>query len=186
MSARLSPVCGRAFTMLSILTASTGPSDVTGSPVNGETRCWTTGVTGREPGPAGAGRARTTNRPTTTRTQPAAAPSAARMIVRRFCITTPAPESVPGRPGVHGLVGVHVLDVALGHPAQRRAPVEPPAPLQLVHGLRLPGRPGTAGQAALLDAVQAAVGVPRVHAPQGQALAGHWQQPPQRELGGRH
>src|SRR5580700_3456412 len=36
MSAAISPVCGRAYTMLSILTASTGPSDDTGSPVNGD------------------------------------------------------------------------------------------------------------------------------------------------------
>src|SRR5215472_3716789 len=36
MSAWLSPVCGRAFTMLSILTASTRFSEGTGSPVNGD------------------------------------------------------------------------------------------------------------------------------------------------------
>src|SRR5487761_1280114 len=36
MSADCSPVCGRAVTMLSILTASTGSSARTGSPVNGE------------------------------------------------------------------------------------------------------------------------------------------------------
>jgi hypothetical protein len=36
MSAAFSPVCGRACTMLSIFTASTGPGEVTGSPVNGE------------------------------------------------------------------------------------------------------------------------------------------------------
>ena len=35
MSADWSPVCGRASTMLSIFTASTGPSARTGSPVNG-------------------------------------------------------------------------------------------------------------------------------------------------------
>ena len=35
MSADCSPVCGLASTMLSIFTASTGPSDLTGSPVNG-------------------------------------------------------------------------------------------------------------------------------------------------------
>ena len=35
MSADCSPVCGLAFTMLSIFTASTGPSARTGSPVNG-------------------------------------------------------------------------------------------------------------------------------------------------------
>src|SRR5437773_707399 len=36
MSARASPVCGRAYTMLSILTASTRCSEDTGSPVNGD------------------------------------------------------------------------------------------------------------------------------------------------------
>src|SRR6266480_2208811 len=36
MSARASPVCGRAYTMLSILTASTRCSEGTGSPVNGD------------------------------------------------------------------------------------------------------------------------------------------------------
>src|SRR5690349_6602950 len=40
MSARVSPVCGRAFTMLSIFTASTRFSEVTGSPVNGD-HSWT-------------------------------------------------------------------------------------------------------------------------------------------------
>ena len=36
MSAWVSPVCGRAFTMLSIFTASTRFSEGTGSPVNGD------------------------------------------------------------------------------------------------------------------------------------------------------
>ena len=36
MSAPASPVCGRAGARLSIFTASTGPRDVIGSPVNGE------------------------------------------------------------------------------------------------------------------------------------------------------
>src|SRR5215475_6071650 len=40
MSARLMPVCGRANTMLSILTVSTRPSALMGSPVNGDTRRW--------------------------------------------------------------------------------------------------------------------------------------------------
>src|SRR6266487_5974863 len=39
MSARASPVCGRAYTMLSILTASTRFSEGTGSPVNGDRSC---------------------------------------------------------------------------------------------------------------------------------------------------
>ena len=37
MSALVRPVCGRASTMLSIFTASTGPSVLTGSPVKGDT-----------------------------------------------------------------------------------------------------------------------------------------------------
>src|SRR5215469_3862827 len=40
MSARLMPVCGRAYTMLSILTVSTRPSALMGSPVNGDTSRW--------------------------------------------------------------------------------------------------------------------------------------------------
>src|SRR5712692_2525145 len=39
MSALVRPVCGRANTMLSIFTASTGPSALTGLPVNGD-RSW--------------------------------------------------------------------------------------------------------------------------------------------------
>jgi len=39
MSAWVSPVCGRAFTMLSIFTASTRFSAGTGSPVNGDSWC---------------------------------------------------------------------------------------------------------------------------------------------------
>ena len=64
MSADCSPVCGRAVTMLSIFTASTGLSARTGSPVNGEyswvetTRvgagCGCSGSVGRADGRAGA------------------------------------------------------------------------------------------------------------------------------------
>src|SRR5258708_12525834 len=39
MSAWVSPVCGRAYTMLSIFTASTRFSECTGSPVNGDRSC---------------------------------------------------------------------------------------------------------------------------------------------------
>src|SRR5580700_703774 len=42
MSAWVSPVCGLAFTMLSIFTASTRFSECTGSPVNGD-RSWRAG-----------------------------------------------------------------------------------------------------------------------------------------------
>src|ERR1700757_5129941 len=64
MSADWSPVCGRAVTMLSIFTASTGLSARTGSPVKGEyswvetTRvgagCGCRGIVGRAAGLAGA------------------------------------------------------------------------------------------------------------------------------------
>src|SRR5271165_3446771 len=64
MSADWSPVCGRAVTMLSIFTASTGLSARTGSPVNGEYSCVETtrvgagcgcrGIVGRADGLAGA------------------------------------------------------------------------------------------------------------------------------------
>src|SRR5215470_19328951 len=57
MSAAFSPVCGRAWTMLSIFTASTGPSLATGSPVNGEVSgpALPAGWVGRAPGLTGAG-----------------------------------------------------------------------------------------------------------------------------------
>ena len=42
MSARVRPVGGRASAMLSIFTASTRPSDFTGSPVNGDSNCFAT------------------------------------------------------------------------------------------------------------------------------------------------
>ncbi|WP_246115514.1 hypothetical protein [Trebonia kvetii] len=53
MSALVSPVGGRAAAMLSILTASTGPGAVMGSPVKGENDCGRRGrpgVAGDEPG----------------------------------------------------------------------------------------------------------------------------------------
>src|SRR5437868_3538732 len=57
MSAAFSPVCGRARTMLSIFTASTGPREVTGSPVNGEVSgpVAAAGEVAGLPGRAGAG-----------------------------------------------------------------------------------------------------------------------------------
>src|SRR5260370_33130760 len=52
MSAAVRPVGGRASTMLSVFTASTGPSDFTSSPVAGDRR----GTAGRGGGGAGLGR----------------------------------------------------------------------------------------------------------------------------------
>jgi hypothetical protein len=70
MSAWLSPVCGRAFTMLSIFTASTGPRDVTGSPVNGEVSGRCSGPLGCAAGLTGTGLARNANRAVTTGRRP--------------------------------------------------------------------------------------------------------------------
>src|SRR5215469_2009852 len=49
MSAAPGPDCGRSYTLLSVLTAITGPKDVTGSPVNGE-YSWTAGWAGEDGG----------------------------------------------------------------------------------------------------------------------------------------
>jgi mannose-6-phosphate isomerase-like protein (cupin superfamily) len=57
------------------------------------------------------------------------------------------------RPGVDRVVGVHVLDVALGHLAQRLGAVQA-GPGELSHGGDLPGGARLAGQAALLDDAQ--------------------------------
>jgi len=54
MSASVSPVCGRAGTLLSIFTASTGVSEDTGSPVNGD-RSWAGDVSDGVAGWVGAG-----------------------------------------------------------------------------------------------------------------------------------
>ena len=66
MSAPVSPVCGRAWARLSILTASTGPSAGTGSPVNGETNVWAEPVSGAfagVPGPVSSTATGTAARP---------------------------------------------------------------------------------------------------------------------------
>src|SRR5579875_542416 len=88
MSAAVSPVCGRACTMLSILTARTGPSERTGSPVNGEVRgcCPGTG------GGAGLG-VWPPNRKMPPRTSPAAVRTArtVAMMSRRRRVMTPPP-----------------------------------------------------------------------------------------------
>ena len=70
MSAPASPVCGRAGARLSIFTASTGPRDVIGSPVNGE-YSWD-----ERPG-LGFGAAGGTPRPASTTTSATASPMAA-------------------------------------------------------------------------------------------------------------
>src|SRR5690242_14991958 len=86
MSAPVSPVCGRAGARLSIFTASTGPSEDTGSPVNGENSWLGTsaaGVTG-VPGPGCV-------TATITATSPIAATAADTPITtfRRGHLTTP-------------------------------------------------------------------------------------------------
>ena len=72
--------------------------------------------------------------------------------------------SDPG-PGMRGLVGVHAIDVLLCHPAQRLVPVDTQLRGQRVDGLGLPGRPGPAGEAALLDDAEQAFRVAGVNAP---------------------
>lgn len=68
----------------------------------------------------------------------------------------PGREGTPGGPsgavgpGVHGLVRVHVLDVALRHLPQRLGTVRATLADRRDRG-RLPGRPGLAVDAALLD-----------------------------------
>src|SRR6516165_9816613 len=70
MSADWSPVGGRACLMLSIFTATTVPSDFTGSPVNGDSSC-----TGLGDGEAGAGGG--ADDPVSATMSPMASPSAA-------------------------------------------------------------------------------------------------------------
>jgi drug/metabolite transporter (DMT)-like permease len=89
-------------------------------------------------------------------------------------------------PGVHGFVGVHVLDVALGHLAQRLRAAGAAVPGDLRHGGYLPGGAGLAGQAALLDDAEQPVGVGRADAQLVEPLAGQRQQAAQDQLRHRH
>src|ERR1035438_7583910 len=205
MSALVRPVGGRAAAMLSIFTASTRPSDFTGSPVNGDSNgCAACGVglgAGARvafgalpllppPRPPTAMPATTspatTMTETTTTTGWAAHARATRLLT--FPSTAPLPPDagsygslrtaaasvpelfprragLPSRPGMYGFVGMHVFDIALRHLPECRGPGQPAPLLQGMHRLRLPGRTGPAGQAALLDDAQAPLRVIRVHAP---------------------
>src|SRR6185437_1962070 len=96
------------------------------------------------------------------------------------------PVDLCDRPDVRGLAGLHQLEVPLGHFAQRRLAVEPAAFLQRVHRLRLPSRPGAAGQTALFDDTEQALGFQGVDASLAQAVKGQRQQPPQGQFRGRH
>ena len=90
------------------------------------------------------------------------------------------------RPGVHGLVGVHVLDVALGHLPQRlRAVGAGPLADGPGHG-DLPVGPGPGGEAALLDDAEQPPGGVGIDAPAGQALPGQRQQAAQHQFGHGH
>src|SRR6516225_11313419 len=95
------------------------------------------------------------------------------------------PRLAAGGPGVYGLVGVHVLDVALGHLAQRLDAIRA-ALADRRDRVRLPGRPVLAGDAALLDDAEQPVGQGRVGAPAGEPLLGEWQQTAQHQFDGWH
>src|SRR5436190_948565 len=213
MSARVSPVDGRASTTLSIFTASTRFSEDTGSPVNGERSCAVgEGVTDAVlacPPPRNASSAPVT-RPASTTTAAAVVTAALRRVqviassrsrrahrapcaavplsyhfagYQTYCPSTAslaAGAAAPGsadRPGVHRIALVHEGQVALRHFPQGGLPVQPVAPLEPVHRFGLPGGAGPAGQAALLDHSQHAVGLCMVDLPEPQAFPGQRQQP---------
>jgi hypothetical protein len=85
---------------------------------------------------------------------------------------------------VDGQVGLHVLEVALGHPRERLLAVGS-APGEGRDRVDLPGRPGLAGSAALLDDAKQPVGALLVNVPAAQALARQRQQVVDHESGGR-
>jgi len=104
MSALDSPVAGRSGSVFPILTASTGCSDVTGSPVNGDsngpvaTTWWVGDGVGSGDGTrAGAAVPRENSRkPSKTRATMAAAPSAAKPLARPSqIISSPLQGSFP-------------------------------------------------------------------------------------------
>src|SRR5450631_4141102 len=74
-------------------------------------------------------------------------------------------------PGMDRLVAVHELDIPLGHLAQRLRAVGS-ALGECCGRLDLPGGASPAGEAALLDDAQQAVGIDWIDAPAGQSLAG--------------
>ena len=76
---------------------------------------------------------------------------------------------------MNGVVGVHVLDVALGHQPERFRAAGRAVVAEGRDGGGLPRGAGLAAEAALLDDVQQAVGVLGGDAPAGQAVAGQRQ-----------
>src|SRR5512135_1635344 len=100
MSAWARPVCGRAGARLSIFTPSTGPSDFTGSPVNGDSNCPPASGLMVGPGTEGAARPRMTRNPASTKTPTVRTPSTASTLLRRYQPTTPPqPAGAHGKPG---------------------------------------------------------------------------------------
>jgi hypothetical protein len=87
------------------------------------------------------------------------------------------------RPGVDRLIGVHVLDVALGHQPQRLRAVGSAALGERCDCGYLPGGAGPAGKAALLDDAQQAIDMDRIDAPPTESLVGQRQQASEYELG---
>src|SRR6516165_5775392 len=85
MSEPVSPVCGRAGARLSILTASTGPSAETGSPVNRDPNAGEPAGAGLSGVPLGSPITRATARP-----MAAAAADAPITIFRRGQLTVPS------------------------------------------------------------------------------------------------
>ena len=83
---------------------------------------------------------------------------------------------------MHGLVRVHVLDIELEHPAQRRRPVRA---LVLQRGDRvgLPGRAVAPGEAALLDDPQQPGDLGLLDFPLAQAVRGQRQETAHDQLG---
>ena len=77
------------------------------------------------------------------------------------------------RPGVHRLVGVHVLDVAAQHLSQGVAAIQRLLlVVDAVEGARLPLRAVLVGDAALLDDAEQPVADRGVDTPRGEALRG--------------
>src|SRR6187200_3652244 len=88
------------------------------------------------------------------------------------------------RPGVHGLVGVHVHGVQLEHPAQRLAAVAAGV-LERLHRPALPLRAVHAGLAPTLDDAEEALADGIRDTPLAQALVGEREEVAQHQLVGR-
>jgi hypothetical protein len=77
---------------------------------------------------------------------------------------------------VHWFVGVHVLDVALGHLTERFGAVGSGTLGDGGGGAHLPGRAGLAGEAALRDDVQQPLGTGGFDAPAVEPFPGEREQ----------